>query len=158
MEELVVYRDELLSALQGVVEKLSETAASISDKAWYLPPGQDGNTPHYTLAHLCALESQLFNHQLQRILSEDAPLLSIFDDVAWMASHYDPQEPAQRILADLNELRDQELVLLRGLPSAGWSRSARHPWWGIRTLQWWVELQLDYSYQHLTRFIVFSAI
>ena len=155
MEELDAYRESLLSALTGVVDQLSEIVAAIPHSAWQLPFGHDEHTAHYILAHLRELEIQGFSVQLCRFLEEDTPRVPLFDDAAWMASHYKPEEPVQAILADFANLRLQELNWLRGLPSACWSRTARHPWWGVRTLQWFVELQLENSHQHLGKLTAF---
>ena len=149
MEEIVAYRADLLSALEGVVNKLSKIVVSIPSKAWYQPFGQDSRTPHYTLAHLRELEDQVFVIQLRRILDEEKPMVPLFDDDAWMAKYYRVDEPALLIKEDFDNLRKQELNWLCNLPTTAWSRTARHPWWGVHTLQWWVELQLDYSDQHL---------
>jgi hypothetical protein len=149
MGEIVAYREGLLSALEGVVNELAKIAAGIPSKAWYQPLSNGSHTPHYILAHLRALESLLFLNQLTRILDEETPVLQIFDDETWMATHYKPEEPTLSIMEDIVNLRKQELNWLRKLPSATWSRTARHPWWGVHTLQWWVELQLDYSHNYL---------
>jgi hypothetical protein len=149
MEEIDTYRKELLSVLGGVVDKLFKIVAGIPSSAWYLPFGQTSHTPHYTLAHLRVLEVQVFAIQLRRILDEETPLLSVFDDDAWMAKHYRSEEPTSHIMEDFVNLRKEELNWLRELHPEAWSRTARHPWWGVHTLQWWVELQMDYSDQHL---------
>jgi hypothetical protein len=138
-----------LSALEGVANELSKTVAGIPSSAWDLPFGQDSHTPHYILAHLRELEAQVFAIQLRRILAEETPLVPVFDDDAWMSTHYRSEETALKIMEDFINLRKQELNYLRELSPAAWSRTARHPWWGLHTLQWWVELQLDYSDQHL---------
>jgi len=149
MDELTPYRQELLSALERVVSELSKKVADTLSSNWYHISGGNVHTPHYTLAHLRALEAREFAIQIRRILDEETPLLSIFDDQVWMASHYKPDEPVQIIMEDFANLRKQVLNGLFNLDPADWSRTARHPWWGMHTLQWWVELQLDYSYQHL---------
>jgi hypothetical protein len=149
MEELDAYRQGLLSALEGVVNELSETIAGIPSSKWHWPFGLDSHTPHYTLAHLCVLETQVFMIQLHRILDEETPLLPVFDVEVWMESHYKPEESVLNIMQAFSTMRKQELNWLLDLPPASWSRVARHPSWGVHTLQWWVELQLDYSYQHL---------
>lgn len=149
MDEIVAYREDLLSALERVVNELTIVVAGIPSSFWLLPFGEDLNTPHYILEHLRELEAQVFAIQLGRILDEEIPLVPVFDDDAWMAIHYKPEEPALTILEDFANLRKQELNWLRKLSPAAWSCIARHPWWGVHTLQWWVELQLDYSNQHL---------
>jgi hypothetical protein len=47
------------------------------------------------------------------------------------------------------ELRQQELSWLRELSPAAWNRTGRHPWWGVRALQWWVEQCLLTARQHI---------
>jgi hypothetical protein len=148
MDELTAYRQELLLALERAVNELSQKVADTLPGDWYRVSGGNIHTPHYTLAHLRALEALEFAIQIRHIL-EEKPLLSIFDDEAWMASHYRLDEPAWNIMEDIASLHKQELIELHNLPTESWSRSARHPWWGVHTLQWWVELQLDYSYRHL---------
>jgi len=149
MEELHTYRSDLITALEDVVNELSKLAAILPAGMWHQPIRPGSHTPHYILFHLRDLETQWFALELTRILSEETPTLPIFDDEAWMDSHYHPEEPASAILAELIKLRHRELYWLRNLPSESWSRLARHPWWGEHTLQWWVELQLEYSSQHL---------
>jgi len=149
MDEIEAYRKDLLSALEGVLIKLPKAVAGIPSGAWDQPFGRDSHTPHFILAHLRELEAQVFVIQLHRILDEENPLVPAFDDDAWMAIHYKPEEPALTLMEDFVNLRKQELIWLRMLSPAAWSRNARHPWWGVHTLQWWVELQLDYSDQQL---------
>jgi len=149
MEEILAYRQALLSALLEVVDELAKTVTAIPTQAWYISSSPDSHTPHFTLAHLRELEAQVFARNLQRIQAEDGPGLPLFDDEAWMARHYQPHEAVQNILNELARMRKQEVSWLRDLPAASWSLTGRHPRVGVRTLQWWVELQLDTSRQHV---------
>jgi hypothetical protein len=149
MEELAAYRADLLSALDGVVEALGKMVAAFLVSEWYQPVNPSGQTPHYVLFHLGELESQVFSAQLPRFLAENTPILPVFNDEDWMAAHYHPEQSPSAILEQLDRLRHQELAWLGNLPPAGWSRLARHPWWGLHALQWWVELQVEYSNQSL---------
>jgi hypothetical protein len=149
MEELDTYRLGLLLALEGVIPDLSKIMGETPPNGWQHPYKQGEHTSHYTLTHLCVLEVQAFNPILHRIVKEDDPLLPLFDDPSWMANHYKPEKPAQVIFEEFAILRKQEVIWLSSLPPECWRYTARHPWWGVHTLQWWVELQLDYSHQHL---------
>ena len=149
MEELNAYRADLLAALEGAVHELARIVAELPVRKWHQPINHSGHSPHYILFHLRALELHVFNPQLPCILLEDTPDLPAFEDESWMAKHYCQDEPAAAILEELRQLRMHELEWLRSLSPAGWSRLARHPWWGLHTLQWWVELQADYSNAHL---------
>ena len=146
----MAYRKELLSALEREISELSAIVEGTSFKAWHRKIGSDLHTPFYALVHLFVLEAREFALYFRRIYDEDTPLLVAFDDEAWMKDHPRPKESPRIIMQDFAHLRKQELKWLRELPIASWSRSARHPWWGLHTLQWWVELQLDYSHQHLS--------
>jgi len=149
MDELLAYRQNLLANLKDIVSELCQTAATIPEAAWHTPPARGQSTPHQTLAHLRALESQAIAVRLRRILDESEPHLPLFDDDGWMAIHYDPNEPVQTILDEYASLRQQELSWLKDLPPQAWNRTARHPWWGVRALQWWVEQCLLVARQHL---------
>jgi hypothetical protein len=149
VEELDTYRADLLAALEEVLGQLSAAVARLPALAWQQSIGPGLGTPQWILFHLYALEAQVFSTQLPRMLKEDQPLMPAFDEEAWMAGNYNADIPAAAVLAHLGELRRQELDWLRKLSPSGWSRLSRHPWWGVHTLQWWVELQLDYSVQTL---------
>ena len=149
MDELITYRQELLTALERDVLELSVLVVRTPLKEWHRKTEEDRHTPHQILVHLWTLEASQFALYIRRINDEETPLLPLFDDAAWMNRHYRPKEQPRNIMSDLAHLRKQELDWLRQLPLAGWSRTARHPWWGVHTLQWWVELQLEYSRQHL---------
>jgi hypothetical protein len=158
MEELDAYRHGLLSALESVIPELSRIAASIPADAWRIPKKPGAHTPHYTLAHMYELEAQVFSPLLRSIVDNDARLLPSFDDSSWMSSHYEPGKPAQMILEEYTHLLGQEVRWLRSLSPKSWSRTARHPWWGVHTLQWWVEQQLESSRQHLSEITAFLAV
>ena len=149
MDELIAYRQELLSALERVVSDLTVLVYRFPFKEWHRKVGNERHTAHQILVHLWTLEASEFALYVRRINDEDTPLLPIFDDAAWMNKRYQPKEQPRNILNDFTNLRTQELEWLRQLPSTSWSRTARHPRWGVHTLQWWVELQLEYSRQHL---------
>jgi len=157
MEELLAYRQNLLANLAGIVSELRQAAVDMPDAGWHTPAAPGQATPHQVLAHLRALESQAIMVRLRRVLDEDEPHLPLFDDDEWMAAHYDPAEPVQSILDDYGDLRQQELSWLNNLPSAAWNRTARHPWWGVRTLQWWVEQGQLTARQHLEQLQTISA-
>ena len=149
MEELVEYRLDILAALEAEVPQLVQLAAGIPADAWHIPCENNWHTPHFTLSRLLLLEDQVFTIYIRRIVEENTPLLPLFDIDAWLAEHYVSATPAQAMLDQFTHLRTQQVTWLRNLPRQAWSRTARHPWWGMRTLQWWVELQLDYTRRHL---------
>jgi hypothetical protein len=151
MDELITYRQELFLALEKIIPELARIVNGTPFNEWHRKTVSDLHTPFYTLVHLWVLEAKEFALNLRHIYEEDTPLLTFFDDEAWMIDHYRPKERPRDIVQDFAHLRRQELDWLGELPAAGWSRTARHPCWGVHTLQWWVELQLEYSRQHLSQ-------
>lgn len=149
MEELLDYRKNLLEALEGVVSEVRQAAEAIPAAAWHTAPLPGQPTPHQVLAHLRAIEAHAIAVRLRRILEESEPYLPLFDDDGWMAGNYDPSEAVTSILEDYVNLRQEELTWFKDLPPAAWNRTARHPWWGLRALQWWVEQCLLVARQHL---------
>ncbi len=151
MEELLAYRADLLAALGAVVDNLAKAVDRLPSDDWHTPTDPGAIDRHYLLAQMYARELEVFSGQLTRILAEKDPLFPAYDDTPWMAEHYDPDEPAVNIIEEIRNSRHKELEWLQNLPPEAWSRTARHPWWGSHTLQWWVELQLEYSRQVLKR-------
>lgn len=147
MEELNAYRKDLLSALEEVNSDLYRLMSILPEGVWRKPSGEDAKSPHYRLALLRALDCEVFPINIHSMLSGEASVLEPFHMENWEADQYQLGEPLGDILDDLADHRKQEVTLLRSLSSADWSKSARHPWYGKRTVQWWVELQLDVSHQ-----------
>jgi hypothetical protein len=150
MDELIAYRQELLSALERLIFDLAGLVKRTPFKDWHRKVESDRHTAHQILFHLWTLEAGEFALYFRRINDEETPQLPVFDDAAWMKKHYQSKEKPRNILSDFTNLRLMEIDWLRRLPVASWSRIARHPSWGVHTLQWWVELQLEYSRQHLS--------
>jgi hypothetical protein len=152
MEQLLNYRRSLLERLSTIVDDLTAAVVAVPEKSWHVPVEPDGNTPHQILAHLRDIEVHALSVRLRRIIETDeAPVLPLFDDEAWMRTYYDPGEPPHVILDEYARLRQEELSWLQDLPSYVWNRTARHPCSGVRSLQWWVEQCLICAEDHLRR-------
>ncbi len=150
MEELFTYRQDLLSALDGVIRDLYRLMSILPEGVWRKSFGSAAKTPHFRLALLRALECEVFPVYIHSILSAQATVLEPFHMESWEKDQYQLGEPIGDILDDLADHRKQELIFLRNISPVDWSKSTRHPWYGKRTVQWWVELQLDISRQLVT--------
>lgn len=149
MEELYLYRKRLVARLESIVQDLSSAAAAGSNDDWKSTQPDDPQTPHWKLVHLRNIERQALAPRLKRILNEDDPHLVLFDDEKWMESHYRADEPVEVIIADYEKIRKEELSWLKEMNVKAWSRTCRHPWFGVRTFQWWVEKTMAYAEEHL---------
>ncbi|HEX7974293.1 MAG TPA: DinB family protein [Anaerolineales bacterium] len=149
MDPLDEYRQILLARYAAVGDELDQSLAQIPAKAQHTPLDWTGWSVHQIIAHLRDSEAQAYWPRLERTLNENMPVLDRFDGTTWMQEHYRPDEPTSAILADYRALREKELARLSSLQPGAWCRQARHPGWGVRTLQWLVEHSLAYTEMHL---------
>jgi hypothetical protein len=149
MEELFEYRRRLLEHFSAVATDFERRLVGLSPAQLHEPWNHSGKSRHWLMAHLRATEENLFMVSLQRILSETQPVLDDFDRLAWMRLNYHPQESIGELLSGFAYTRQQELDCLQNLPPDGWNRIGRHPIWGNRTLQWWVEKSQAHAVSHL---------
>jgi hypothetical protein len=149
-EQLLLYRQRLLERLHLVGEDIVQAVAKFAPERWH-SVAIGGESPHRILANLRVVEAQAFSVRLQRILDEEQPFLPLFDNKKWMDEHYDSSEPPENILEDYIVLRRKGLARLNRLSIQDWNRTGRHPWWGVRALQWWVEQTVRFSEEQLQR-------
>ena len=103
---------------------------------------------HQVIFHVSAVDEQAYGPRLLRILREDRPRLEDFDEAAWMADHYDPGEALQAILDRWQAARQTWADVLETAPPEAWNRAGVHPFYGERTLQWWLERAVAHGEDH----------
>jgi DinB superfamily len=149
VEELYEYRRRLLDHFSAIAGDFERRLAALSSTELHAPLNNSGNNRHWLMAHLRATEEHLFLVSICRIRTESRPALDEFDRLAWMRVNYDPQEPIGNLLSAFAKIRMQELDYLQNMPPDGWNQIGRHPIWGDRTLQWWVEKSQAHAVSHL---------
>jgi hypothetical protein len=162
MEQLIEYRQHLLDCMQSTLDEL-KSCLNLIPAGRLRQPLEGGNWGgHQILAHLRDKEQQAFLPRIRKILLDLSPCLESFsggvesnDD--WMNSRYDMDESLATILAEYEGLWKEEMNILANLSTEGWSRLGRHPGWGVRTLQWWVEQSLAHARQHVRQLQVFTG-
>jgi hypothetical protein len=148
MEELDLYRQRLIERYLDVAADLRRTAASI------LRDDQErvkceGDTLQETFNHLRDVETDYFQPLIRKLVGENAPVKGECRAQKWQAPAYSRDEPLEAILDGFVSLHRQGAEALQGLPTEAWGRVCRHPVWGDRTLQWWVEQSVAHSTGHL---------
>ncbi len=151
MKELLAYREQLLARWAAVVDDLRRLLLACPAERLHRPLEAGGWTPHQIAAHLRDVEAQALWPRIERILQAEEPTLPNFDEQRWMQQRYDPDEPLAAILDEYGALRVREVTRLREAPPAAWNRGGRHPWFGRRTLLWWVERSLAHAEEHLAQ-------
>ena len=147
MEGLSEYRQRLHDRMAAVVGELRAALMAVLDPRAPLEAG--GWNPHQVISHLRDVNEQVYLPRLHRIVDEDNPQFENFDVYAWMAAHYDPKEPIEKMLAEFTHQCIDTAEWLRHLPLEVWSRPGTHPSYSTRTLQWWAERALGHIEEHL---------
>jgi hypothetical protein len=149
MEELIEYRPRMLAKLTEAGSQVETVVRNTRDV--YQPLEKDGWNTHQVIAHMRDVNQQVYLPRLRRIVAEDDPVFENFDGEAWMASHYQPQEPILEMTAAFAGQCRSSAVWLAGLPLEAWNRPGSHPLIGKHTLQWWTERTLAHISEHLAQ-------
>lgn len=149
LNELYEYRHKLMDRYAQVVDDLADFLEAFPEKRLDQPLPPDGWSVHRILAHVRDMEAAAFLPRLELLLEEDQPYLARYDERRWLRENDPPSESAQEIFESYRCLRKRELSWLNEMQADGWSRTGRHPTWGQRTLQWWVERSLLHALGHL---------
>ncbi|NOY97729.1 MAG: hypothetical protein GXP40_00790 [Chloroflexi bacterium] len=148
MKELLDYRRRLLERIDAAAEEFRAACLAVADDKSPLEPG--GWNTHQVAAHVRDVEQHAYGLRVRRTMEEDNPEFQNFDTEAWIAEHYDPEEPLEEILDAFVTSVHKMAAWLRGLPNEAWSRESRHTVYGGGfTLQTWVERGLAHVEEHL---------
>ncbi|MEW5939904.1 MAG: DinB family protein [Chloroflexota bacterium] len=148
MEQLIEYRNQLLARLEESTREFCKACLAAPARPVASEAGEWG--VHQIAAHTRDSETQVYGARIQRSLAEEDPLFPNFDGEAWMAEHYDPNEPLASILDELAASVSQTVASLRAAPTEAWSRPSRHETYGAGfTTQTWVERSLAHIEEHL---------
>lgn len=147
MKELSEYREKLLARWEQAAREFAE-ACKARDPYAVLESGEWN--AHQIASHVRDVDKFVYGERIRRTLQENVPLFKNFDADAWMAQHYDKDEPLEKILNELVKSASGMSQTLRELPVEVWSRESRHEsLGGGLTLQLWVERSLAHLEEHL---------
>mgnify|MGYP001319996669 CR=1 FL=1 len=147
MKELNEYRTALIERLVSAAREFRSACLAVRDP--FAPLG-DGWNVHQVAVHTRDVSRLVYGLRARRTAAEDNPEFQNFDGDAYMAEHYDAEEPLPEMLegfvAEVESLAD----MLRKLGGEAWSRESRHATLGSGfTLQTWAERDLAHIEEHL---------
>lgn len=148
MTELEEYREKLLIRLSAAAGDFRQACLAVGNPHAALEG--NGWTVHQLAVHTRDVSSLVYGRRVRRTLTEEDPEFSEFDGEAYLAAHYDSEEPLPGLLDGLVADVDELIALLRKMPLDGWSRTSRHETQGDGlTLQLWVERNYGHIQEHL---------
>lgn len=163
MEELYEYRQSLVDSYAQFPEALRQAVNALAPDVWHTPFDPEQRTAHQVVAHLRAMERQVYLPIIRQIIAQQEADLTQLDHCSPLEISYRQQEALQEIVDEFAHIRAEELELLGSGSdpqlslSPRWILSARHPFFGVRTLQWWVEQSLAHAERHLVQLQEFAA-
>lgn len=148
MKELNEYRTRLLQKIISVSKEFRDACLAKQDP--FAPLGKEGWNVHQIATHARDVHTLVYRFRAQRTAQEENPEFQNFDGDAYMAEHYDKNEPLNAILDGFVASVQSLAMTLERLPADGWSRKSRHATFGSGfTLQTWVERDLAHIEEHL---------
>ena len=148
MKELNEYRSHLLNRLIAATKEFRDACLAADDA--HAPLSEGEWNVHQTAAHTRDVNELVYGMRAKRTAQEDNPEFENFDGDAYMAEHYNADEPLHEMLDGFVESVEALYDFLKALPAETWSRESRHITFGDGfTLQTWVERNLAHIEEHL---------
>lgn len=141
----------LVDRLESSGEDLLSYLGKFSEQEILEQPALNEWSIHQVVSHLCDTEERVFLYRVKRILKEDHPEVPNFDQDAWQREHYSPSEPLKKMLADFRSARRKQIVLLRKTTDKDWDRTAQHPEYGVISVNWLVNHNVNHTFEHLSQ-------
>ncbi|MCK6539832.1 MAG: hypothetical protein L6Q26_07225 [Anaerolineales bacterium] len=147
MKELTEYRANLIERLLSSAREFREACLAVKDPS---APLDDGWDVHQIAAHTRDVHDLVYALRARRTVEEDNPEFPNFDGDAYMAEHYDADEPLRELLDGFVANVETLAGMLKDLPVEAWSRESRHVTYGGGfTMQTWIERDLAHIEEHL---------
>lgn len=147
MKELMEYRANLIERLVVSAREFREACLAVNNPS---APLDDGWNVHQIAAHTRDVHVLVYGLRARRTVEEDNPEFQNFDGDAYMAEHYNANEPLRDLLDGFVSNVENVAEMLRKLPVEAWSRESRHVTYGGGfTTQTWIERDLAHIEEHL---------
>jgi len=147
MKELLEYREKLISRLSEATKEFCGVCKNFANP--FEKVDGDWNV-HQIASHTRDVENLIYGERARKTLSEDNPYFKSFNADAWMAEHYNKDEPLNKILIDFDANIIALCNTLKNIKREDWSRLSNHESAGNElTVQLWVERSLAHIEEHL---------
>ena len=149
MEELHNYRQKLLEMLQNLPGTYQQTLAHLSPEQVHQTLPVEQSTIYQVAVHVRDAAQDTYLPVIKTLLEASRTKNAPLPEAGTSAHHATVDESIQQICTSMRQLQSQVLDSLQASPTSAWSAAMRHPAWGVRTLQWWVEQYLAHGRAHL---------
>ena len=141
---------ERMRSSAGVVRRAVEGAsAGRLDRA----PAPGEWSALETLTHLRDVIVHVYGLRIRRLLYEDNPVFTDFDEEGWRAASLARGEPAQGLLDTIVGEHEQLARILQVLPDGDWAREGRHPSFGVMSIEFLARRVGEHAEEHAAQIV-----
>jgi hypothetical protein len=145
---MMIEQQHILSSLRTSAADLTQEVQRLPAEATLWRPAEGEWSQHECLTHLYIAEHFVFLPRLQRLATEDNPLLPVVDEKALQQEQWNPQRPRDDLLAAYLADRQAELELLERVD---WSRPGVHETNGPLDIAWVAQYALGHTWEHMSQ-------
>ncbi len=142
---------------EALIDRLAETPKTVAHLVVeatdeQLDRAAEGEWSARTImAHFRDDDSLVFRSRLERMLAEDHPTLTPFDEKAWAANRNRSRDRKEELLADFALQRQAAASRFRFLLDEDWEREGTQPEYGTWTVASFLEHWLHHDEVHLAQ-------
>jgi hypothetical protein len=141
-------RAEALEVLAACPAELRAAVSGLTDAQLDTPYRPGGWTVRQLVHHVP--DSHLNAYTRFKLgLTEEEPLIRTYEEQHWAELPEARTAPLEVSLRLLEAVHDRWLLALRSLPAEAWTRTIRHPQWGIVTLDGLLAMYAWHSRHHV---------
>jgi hypothetical protein len=142
----------------GLVDRLEQSGkdylwclSQLTEEEIHAPTAPGEWTIHQVVAHVRDTEQHAFLARLERMLKEEHPAVQNFDQDEWNKTHYDPNEPFKKIVAEFRAARRKFMQLIRKSTDKDWANWAMHSAYGKISLDWLAMHNYHHTMEHIVQ-------
>jgi hypothetical protein len=143
---------------RAILERIRSSAGTVRRAVEAAPPGRFTRAPQAgewsaleTLTHLRDVIVHVYGLRIRRLLYEDDPLFTDFDEESYRRSSLARGEATEDLLDTIVAEHEQLARLLRTLPDAEWARQGRHPSLGAMSIEFLARRVGEHAEEHATQ-------
>ncbi|MDF2681102.1 MAG: hypothetical protein K0R47_2292 [Brevibacillus sp.] len=131
-------------------ERVKEAIRSLTEEEMHYKPGPNKWSIHEIVVHLA--DAELVGvHRMKRVLAENDPMLTAYDQDAWAMSLGYAEQDAKRSLELFGLIRAMMVPVLEKVEGADWQRCGIHEEAGSLTLVQLLERYVNHVGDHLAQ-------
>ncbi|MCK9518113.1 MAG: DinB family protein [Dehalococcoidia bacterium] len=136
----------LMARLQLSVKGVDWAASLV--QPWQHRQVEGAWSPHQHLFHLLAVEREVYQPRIQRMLTENAPVFQSWNENQVMAERHTPDRDIMDLAQEFMDERAKTVELLKDLTPGHWQRTATWPDGREVDLAWTAEKVLWHALDH----------